>query len=118
MIRVIWKKRLIVLVSLLLAACGAIDKKVYYVDPSVGLVRRQDGEVLEFAKARGYLCESPKDFEATATCSGASVKVYFLEPSQGLIRKQQNEVKPFPEAKGYLCLKPKDFQKLLEQCSK
>lgn len=118
MILRISKISLIVLASLLLISCGIKGRiKIYYLDPPVGLVRKQQQEILPFVKAKGYLCESQADFEKTVTCVGGGVKIYSLDPTRGLVRKQQNEVKPFPEAKGYLCTSPQDFQEILDHCA-
>lgn len=110
-------KTLLIASSFLIASCGTMGKvKVYYLDPPVGLVRKQQNETIPFIRAKGYLCESQKDFEDTVSCVGGAVKVYYLEPALGLIRKQQNEVKPFPTVKGYLCVSPGDFKQILDKC--
>lgn len=113
----ILKRSLIALSSLLLLSCGTMGTvKVYYLDPPVGLVRKQQNEVKPFSEAKGFICESPQDFEDTVACVGGAVKVYYLDPLRGLVREQQHEVKPFPTVKGYFCTSPTDFQKILERC--
>lgn len=114
----ILKISLIALASSVLISCGVKGRvKIYYLDPPVGLIRKQQNEVLPFEKAKGYLCESQPDFEKTVSCAGGGVKIYSLDPLRGLVRKQQNEVKPFPTVKGYLCTSPADFQEIVDSCT-
>lgn len=48
---------------ILMVVTAADGVKVYYLEPTQGLIRKQAGEVLTFLQARGYLCMSPSDFE-------------------------------------------------------
>jgi len=113
-------KILLISLSVSLASCGGVigSVKVYSISPSEGLVRRQDKEILPFAKANGFFCESPDDFRDTITCTGGAVKVYVLKPDRGLVRKQANEVLTFLQAKGYLCTSQRDFKVILDECAK
>lgn len=107
------------LLPLLLVACGTVPSnvKVYYLDPAQGLVRKQVNEVLPFAQAKGYFCQSPKDFEDTVGCVGGAVKVYSLQPQMGgIYRKQANELLTYVQARGYFCASPADFKLILDRC--
>lgn len=102
-----------------LASCGTVPSniRVYYLDPAQGLVRKQVNEVLPFAQAKGYFCQSPKDFEDTVGCVGGAVKVYSLQPAMGgIYRKQANELLTYLQARGYFCASPQDFKQILDRC--
>jgi hypothetical protein len=53
-----------VLGAALYSCAEGLGVKVYKIDPAQGLVRKQAGEVIPFAKASGYFCMSPSDTEA------------------------------------------------------
>lgn len=110
--------RLGVVALLFLASCGTASKnvKIYFLEPSQGLVRKQQKEVLPFSRAKGYLCANRADLEAVVTCLEAETKIYYLEPSKGLIRKQSGEVRAFVLSRGFYCTSPADFKLLLEDC--
>jgi hypothetical protein len=112
-------KWIVGLLAALAVACGSASKnvKIYYLEPERGLVRKQEQEVLPFAKARGYLCANRADLEIVVTCVEGVAKVYYLDPSRGLVRKQSGEVRSFASSRGFLCTSPDDFKTLLEECA-
>lgn len=111
-------RTLLISLSFLLFSCGTPGTvKVYFLDPAKGFVRNQKKEVLPFDKTKGYLCETPEDFNDTVSCVGGAVKVYSSQPAMsGLYRKQANELILYVEARGFLCVSPPDMKQILDNC--